>query len=78
MSIKEKIKNAVHEMFHPSFESLMHEFAIVEDRTMGEEERMEYARMIQEELMWEEAYERAKEERKRKRKAARSGSKHTR
>ena len=72
MGIIEKIKELIRETVHPSFDSLLHEFAIVEDRTMTEEERLEYVKTIQEELMWEEACEKAREEKKRKRMEAKA------
>ncbi|MBD5524034.1 MAG: hypothetical protein HDR04_06375 [Lachnospiraceae bacterium] len=42
MKIIKKIKKSIKEVLHPSFESLMNEFAIVEDATAVNEERLEH------------------------------------
>lgn len=46
MKIIKKIKKSIKEVLHPSFESLMNEFAIVEDATAVNEERLEHFRVM--------------------------------
>lgn len=55
MKTIKKIKKAVCEIFHPSFESLMKEFAIVEDSSAVNEERLEHFRVLIEQRKAEEA-----------------------
>lgn len=55
MKIIKKIKKAIQEIFHPSFESLMNEFAIVEDASAVNEERLEHFRVMVERRKAEEA-----------------------
>ena len=75
MGLKEKIKKGVHEFLHPSFESLMHEFAIVEDGSAMNEERLEHFRYIMEQKRAEEAQKKAMEEKKRLKEDARAAKK---
>lgn len=65
MGLIEKMKKGIHEFLHPSLESLMHEFAIVEDSSAMSEERLEHFKFIIEQKRVEEAERRAKEEKKR-------------
>ncbi len=55
MKMIEKIKKVVHEIIHPSFESLMNEFAIVEDASAVNDERLEHFRVMVEQRKAEEA-----------------------
>lgn len=72
MGLIEKIKKGIHEILHPSFESLMHEFAIVEDNAAMTEERLEHFRFMIEQKRAEEAHKKAMEEKNRMRKEARA------
>lgn len=75
MGLKEIIKKKVDEFLHPSFESLMHEFAIVEDASAVTEERIEHFKVIIEQQWAEEAREKALEEKKRMKEEARAAKK---
>lgn len=75
MGIIEKIKKAVHEILHPSFESLMKEFAIVEDASTMNEERLEHFRAMIEQRKAQEARMKAQEEKKRRKEEARAAAK---
>lgn len=55
MKVIGKIKKAIQEIFHPSFESLMNEFAIVEDASAVNDERLEHFRVMVEQKKAEEA-----------------------
>ncbi|MBD5475969.1 MAG: hypothetical protein HDR17_08330 [Lachnospiraceae bacterium] len=56
MRIIEKIKKPIQKIFHPSFESLMNEFAIVEDASAVNEERLEHFRVMVEQRKAEGTY----------------------
>ncbi|MBD5513503.1 MAG: hypothetical protein HDR06_02325 [Lachnospiraceae bacterium] len=55
MRIIKKIKKTIKEVLHPSFESLMNEFAIVEDSSAVNEERLEHFRVMVEQRKADEA-----------------------
>ncbi|MBD5484496.1 MAG: hypothetical protein HDR18_03050 [Lachnospiraceae bacterium] len=46
MKIIKRIKKTIQGILHPSFESLMNEFAIVEDMSAVNEERLEHFRVM--------------------------------
>lgn len=75
MGLKEFIKKKVDEFLHPSFESLLHEFAIVEDASAMNEERIEHFKFILEQKWAEEAREKELEEKKRMKAEARAAKK---
>lgn len=49
-NIKRKLCNIIHDFLHPSIESIMKSFAIVEDATITQEEAEELLKMLDE---WE-------------------------
>ena len=75
MGLKERLKKCIHEFLHPSFESLMHEFAIVEDSSAMNEERLEHFKFIIEQKRMEEAERKLKEEKMRMKEEAREAKK---
>lgn len=50
-SLRREICNIMHEFFHPSVESIMGKFAIVEKRNLTEKEAKELLKILKE---WEE------------------------
>ncbi len=75
MGLIEQIKKGIHEFLHPSFESLMQEFAIVEDSSTMNEERLEHFKFIIEQKRAEEAERKARERKERLKEEARTAKK---